>query len=139
VLAPHVSYSHSARPGTTYTYAVRAVTGDVVSPFSAPVLGKAASRAPGVVARLNHYTVKRRTAVTFSGRVNAHYGGERVYRQYWTGRSWRTIASVATRSDGSYQFTIRPGSTSRTTYRLVLAGSATHMAGISRSLRLTVR
>jgi GH25 family lysozyme M1 (1,4-beta-N-acetylmuramidase) len=139
VTAPRVSFTHAAKPGATYTYAVRAVTGDVVSALSEPVLGKASVRAPGVVARLNDYAVKRRTTVTLSGRVNAYYAGERVYRQYWTGRSWRTVTSTVVADNGSYRFTIRPTVASRTSYRVVLPGTATHMTGVSRTLRLTAR
>jgi hypothetical protein len=139
VTAPRVTYRHSAVPGSSYTYAVRAVTGDIVSPLSAAVYGKAASRQPGVVAALNDYSVARGSAVTLSGRVNAYYAGERVYRQYWTGRSWRTVTSTVAGGDGSYRFTIRPTVRSRTSYRVVLPGTATHLTGVSRTLRLTVR
>jgi hypothetical protein len=139
VTAPRVSYTHGARPGASYTYAVRAVTGDIVSPLSAAVSGKAASRRPGVVAALNDYSVARRTTVTLSGRVNGAYAGERVYRQYWSRGAWRTLASTLTGADGSYRFAIRPTVRSRTSYRVVLLGTATHMTGISRTLRLTAR
>jgi GH25 family lysozyme M1 (1,4-beta-N-acetylmuramidase) len=139
VTAPRVSFAHPARPGASFTYAVRAVTGDIVSPLSAPAYGKAASRRPGVVAALNDYSVPRRTTVTLAGRVNAHYAGERVYRQYWTGRSWRTVTSTPAAADGSYRFTIRPTVASRTSYRVVLLGTATHLTGVSRTLRLTAR
>jgi GH25 family lysozyme M1 (1,4-beta-N-acetylmuramidase) len=139
VTAPRVTYTHSAVPGASYTYAVRAVTGDIVSPLSAAVYGKAASRRPGVVASLNDYSVARRSTVTLSGRVNAHYAGERVYRQYWTGRSWRTVTSTVAGPDGAYRFAMHPTVRSRTSYRVVLPGTATHMTGVSRMLRLTVR
>jgi hypothetical protein len=139
VKAPQVSFSHGATPGATYTFAVRAVAGDVVSPLSAPVLGKAASRAPGVVAAMNHYSVKRGATVTLSGRVNAFYAGERLQRQYWTGRSWSTVTTALVAADGSYRFTIRPTVKSRTSYRVVLPGTATHLTGVSRTMRLTVR
>ena len=102
----------------------------------APIVWRAA---PGVVAAMNHYTVKRGTTVTLTGRVNAAYAGERVYRQYWTGRSWRTVTSTVASDSGSYTFTIRPTVRSRTSYRVVLAGTSTHMTGISRTLRLTAR
>jgi hypothetical protein len=139
VTAPRVTYTHSAVPGASYTYAVRAVTGDIVSPLSAAVYGKAASRRPGVVASLNDYSVARRSTVTLSGRVNAHYAGERVYRPYWTGRSWRTVTSTVAGPDGAYRFAMHPTVRSRTSYRVVLPGTATHMTGVSRMLRLTVR
>jgi GH25 family lysozyme M1 (1,4-beta-N-acetylmuramidase) len=139
VSAPRTSFTNTMRPGAGYTYAVRAVTGSVVSTLSAPVYGKAASRAPGVVAAMNHDTVKRGSTVTLAGRVNAAYAGERVYRQYWTGRSWRTVTSAVASTNGSYSFTIRPTVRSRTSYRVVLLGTATHMTGVSRTLRLTAR
>jgi hypothetical protein len=139
VTAPRTSFTDTMRPGAPYTYAVRAITGDIVSSLSAPVYGKAASRRPGVVAALNDYSVARRTTVTLSGRVNAAYAGERVYRQYWLRGAWRTLASTVAGSDGSYRFTIRPTVRSRTSYRVVLLGTATHMTGVSRTLRLTVR
>jgi GH25 family lysozyme M1 (1,4-beta-N-acetylmuramidase) len=139
VTAPRTTTTNDAAPGASFTYAVRAVTGDVVSTLSSPVYGKAASRAPGVVAALNDYSVARGTTVRLSGRVNAHYAGERVYRQYWTGRSWRTVASARAEADGSYRFAIRPTVRSRTSYRVVLLGTATHMTGVSRTLRLTAR
>jgi GH25 family lysozyme M1 (1,4-beta-N-acetylmuramidase) len=139
VTAPRTSYTHAATPGATFTYAVRAVAGDIVSPLSAPAYGKAASRRPGVVARINDYSVRPRTTVTLSGRVNAYYAGERVYRQYWTGRRWHTVTSSLVGDDGSFRFSIRPTVRSRTSYRIVLLGTATHMTGVSRTLRLTVR
>lgn len=139
VAAPRTSFTNTMRPGAGYSYAVRAVTGSVVSTLSAPVYGKAASRAPGVVAAMNHDTVKRGSTVTLAGRVNAAYAGERLYRQYWTGRSWRTVTSTVASANGSYRFTIRPTVKSRTSYRVVLLGTATHMTGISRALRLTAR
>jgi GH25 family lysozyme M1 (1,4-beta-N-acetylmuramidase) len=139
VTAPRVSYTHTATPGASFTYAVRAVTGDIVSPLSAPAFGKAASRRPGVIARMNDYSVRRGTTVTLSGRVNVQYAGERLYRQYWTGRHWRTVTSTRAGADGSYRFSIRPTVRSRTSYRVVLLGTATHMTGASRTLRLTAR
>jgi hypothetical protein len=139
VSAPGTSFTHRAAPGASYSYAVRAVTGGVVSPLSTARSGTAAARAPGVLAAMNHYSVKRRATVTLSGRVNVAYAGERVVRQYWTGRSWHTITSAVVAADGSYRFTIHPTVRSRTTYRVVLPATATHMTGVSRHLRLTVR
>lgn len=139
VPAPRTTWTDRMPAGSSFTYAVRAVTGDVLSSYSAPVLGKAASRAPGVVAGLDRGTVKPGATVAMSGRVNAYYAGERVYRQYWTGRSWRTITSAPVAENGAYRFAIRPTGTMRATYRVVLPGTATHMTGVSRTLRLTVR
>jgi GH25 family lysozyme M1 (1,4-beta-N-acetylmuramidase) len=139
VAAPNVSFTEKAPRGTTATYAVRAVTGTIVSPVSAPATGTAAGRPPVVLAAMNHYTVKRRTTVTLSGRVNASHAGERVYRQYWTGRAWHTVTSTVVEPNGSFRFAIHPTVRSRTTYRVVLAGTATHLTGVSRHLRLTVR
>jgi len=93
---------------------------------------------PSLTLRLSSSKVSVGTTVVASGSTSPLYSGETILRQGYYGGAWHTWASTTVSLTGTYRFTLKPTIAATDVYRVLLRTTATHPAGASRSVTLTV-
>jgi hypothetical protein len=95
--------------------------------------------APRIAAAFSHGSVRRGARARLSGRVTPASRGRRLALQLKRRRRWVNVASARMDRSGRFHFVLRPRHVGRATYRVLLAATATNVAGTSptRTLRAT--
>jgi hypothetical protein len=96
------------------------------------------TRRPGLTLHLSSSTTRVNHSITAYGATSPLYSGETVLRQGYYSGGWHTWARATVGLRGHYSFTITPTVATTDYYRVYLRRSATHPAGASRTVALTV-
>jgi hypothetical protein len=87
----------------------------------------------------NLTSVRKGTAVTFSGLVRPAYPGKKVAIQQLVGGVWKNIGYATLSSTSTFTFRWIPKTVGTLTYRASIAAQADSLANVSTSRRIVVR
>jgi lysozyme len=94
---------------------------------------------PKVYTHLSQTTVRSGRRVTLSGTVKNFFAGETVTREGFFSGAWHVWSTKKVDASGRYSFAIHPTTKTVDVYRVVSQAGGHRGAGISRTVRLTVR
>ncbi|WP_344222436.1 S8 family serine peptidase [Kribbella sancticallisti] len=87
--------------------------------------------APAITATLAPTAIRLGQVTKFSGYVAPAHYGKPVYLQYYSAKTWRTIASVKLSASGAYAFGIKPATRGSFAYRVLFTADADHAQAIT--------
>src|SRR3954452_25442316 len=96
-------------------------------------------KTPKITTALNHTTIYLGRSARLYGHVSPFRSGQLLYRQGYYDGAWHTWATGRVRSDGTYNFTIKPTVRAVNTYRVKAPATTGLTSAVSRTVRLTVR
>ena len=87
--------------------------------------------APTITSVLSPTAIRLGQATRLSGVVTPRHYGTPVYLQFYSAKTWRTIASVKLSTTGAYAFGIKPATRGSFAYRVLFTADADHAQALS--------